>query len=168
LQRRTRGRCVGISWTRSLIMGRMIIGICLALAAAQAVRAQDAARPDGWVVLSIDDYRALRARAFPSPPDPAPPPVDATLSRVDYDLRVAGETVTGQARLTIDVLKQGWVTVQLPSGVLLRDARLDGRPIAIVDDDPPRVLIARSGRSTLTLDIVVPLAASTGTESMVL
>ncbi|PYR90402.1 MAG: hypothetical protein DMF84_21050 [Acidobacteria bacterium] len=149
-------------------MGRMIIGICLALAAAQAVRAQDAARPDGWVVLSIDDYRALRARAFPSPPDPAPPPVDATLSRVDYDLRVAGETVTGQARLTIDVLKQGWVTVQLPSGVLLRDARLDGRPIAIVDDDPPRVLIARSGRSTLTLDIVVPLAASTGTESMVL
>jgi hypothetical protein len=149
-------------------MVRMIIGICLALTVARSVTAQEPARPDGWVVLSIDEYRALRARAFPSPPDPAPPPVDATLSRVDYDLRVAGDTVTGQARLTIDVLKQGWVAVQLPSGVLLRDARLDGRPIAIVDDDPPRVLIARPGHSTLTLDIVVPLTASTGTESMVL
>jgi hypothetical protein len=149
-------------------MVRTIVGIGLALAATQAVAAQDAARTDGWVVLSIEEYRALRARAFPSPPDPAPPPVDATLSRVDYDLRVAGDTVTGQARLTIDVLKQGWVAVQLPSGVLLRDARLDGRPIAIVDDDPPRVLIARTGRSSLTLDIVVPLTGATGTESMVL
>jgi hypothetical protein len=146
----------------------IMIGVCLALAAAQGITAQEAARPDGWVVLSIEEYRALRARAFPSPPDPAPPPVDAALSRVDYDLRVAGDTVTGQARLTIDVLKQGWVAVQLPSGVLLRDARLDGRPIAIVDDDPPRVLIARPGRSTLALEIVVPLTASTGTESMVL
>ncbi len=149
-------------------MARLMVGVCLAVAAAQGVTAQDAARPDGWVVLSIEEYRALRARAFPSPPEPAPPPVDATLSRVDYDLRVAGDTVTGEARLTIDVLKQGWVAVQLPAGILLRDARLDGRPIALVDDDPPRVLIARAGRSVLTLEIVVPLATSAGTESMVL
>ena len=87
---------------------------------------------------------------------------------MDYYLRLTGDTVTGQARLTIDVLKQGWVAVPLPKGVLLRDARLDGRPIAIVDEDPPRVLIARAGRSALTLDIVVPLTASAGTESMIL
>ena len=66
--------------------------------------AQDLPRADGWVVLSIDDYRALRARAFASTPDP-PPPVDAALTRVDYDLRLAGDTVTGEARLTIDVLE---------------------------------------------------------------
>ena len=57
--------------------------------------AQEPPRRDGWVVLGIDEYRALRARAFPATPDPAPPPVDATLTRVDYDLRISGETVTG-------------------------------------------------------------------------
>jgi hypothetical protein len=56
--------------------------VCLARVAAS----QDAARADGWVVLGIEEYRALRARAFPSTPDPAPPPLDATLTRVDDDL----------------------------------------------------------------------------------
>ena len=53
--------------------------------------AQTTAPPDGWVVLPVDEYRALRERANPPPPPPAPPPVDATLTRVDYDLRVDGE-----------------------------------------------------------------------------
>src|SRR5215212_1205256 len=64
---------------------------------------------DGWVVLSLDDYRALRARALPSPPQPGAPPVDATLTRVEYTLRATADTVSGEARLAIDVLKQGWV-----------------------------------------------------------
>ena len=148
-------------------MGRIVIGVMVVLLTAAGVRAQDA-RQDGWVVLPIEEYRTLRARANATPPDPAPPPLDATLSRVDYDLHIAGETVTGQARLTIDVLKQGWVSVQVPTGMLVRDARLDGNPIAIVDGDPPRILIARAGRSTLNLGVVVPLASSAGTESMTL
>jgi hypothetical protein len=130
--------------------------------------AQDPARTDGWVVLALDDYRALRARAYPSIPDPLPPPVDATLTRVEYDLRVNGDTVTGEARLTIDVLKQGWVSMQIPAGMLVRGARLDGRPTALVDGTPPRVLVSRSGRFLLTLEIVVPVEASGGLESMTL
>jgi len=149
-------------------MPRIIVGIIALLLMTASVRAQDAVRQDGWVVLPIEEYRALRARANATPPEPAPPPLDATLSRVDYDLRITGETVTGQARLTIDVLKQGWVSVQVPAGMLVRDARLDGNPTAIVDGDPPRVLIARAGRSTLNLGVVVPLASSAGTESMTL
>jgi hypothetical protein len=123
---------------------------------------------DGWVVLSLDEYRTLRARAFPTPPTPAPPPVDATLTRVDYDLRANGDTVTGEARLTVDVLKQGWVSVQAPAGVLVRSARLNGRPTALVAGTPPRVLISNPGRATLTLDIVAPITTSAGTESMTL
>ena len=149
-------------------MGRLIVGAIAVLLVAASVRAQEAVRQDGWVVLSIEEYRTLRARANATPPEPAPPPLDATLSRVDYDLRIAGDTITGQARLTIDVLKQGWVSVQVPSGMLVRDAHLDGRSTAIVDGDPPRVLIARAGRSTLDLGVVVPLASSAGTESMTL
>jgi hypothetical protein len=149
-------------------MGRIVVGAVVVLLAAGSVRAQDAVRQDGWVVLPIEEYRTLRARATATPPEPAPLPLDAALSRVDYDLRIVGETVTGQARLTIDVLKQGWVSVQVPAGMLVRDAHLDGNRTAIVDGDPPRVLIARAGRSTLNLGVVVPLASSAGTESITL
>ncbi len=129
--------------TRTL---RAMFVLGIAAVTASAAHAQDPARTEGWVVLALDDYRALRARAFPSKPDPLPPPVDATLTRVDYDLRVNGETVTGEARLTVDVLKQGWVSIQMPAGMLVRGARLDGRPTALVDGTPPRVLVSRSGR----------------------
>lgn len=157
-------------------MSRVWIGVCAVLMLATQALAQEAARTDGWVVLPIDEYRALRARAFATPPDPAAPPVDAALTRVDYELRANGDSVTGQARLTIDVLKQGWASVQVPPGLLVRDARLDGRPTALVDDPreprergaPPRVLLSKTGRSTLSLDVVVPMTASAGTESMTL
>ena len=140
-----------------LMHARMFIGTLVIAAATlpTVARAQEPARTDGWVVLALDDYRALRARAFPATPDPLPPPVDATLTRVDYDLRVNGDTVTGDARLTIDVLKQGWVSIQMPAGLLVRGAQLDGRPTALVDGNPPRVLVSRPGRSVLALEIVV-------------
>ena len=70
-------------------MTRALAVVVAVLVMAHPAGAQDAARADGWVVLAIDEYRALRARAFPATPDPAPPPVDAALTRVDYDLRVA-------------------------------------------------------------------------------
>jgi hypothetical protein len=149
-------------------MGRLIAGVTGAILIAHLAGAQDAPRPDGWVVLPIEDYRALRARAFPNIPDPAPPPVDAALTRVDYELRVAGDSVTGQARLTVDVLKQGWAAVLVPAGMLVRDARIDGRATALVEGTPPRLLFARAGRFLVTLDIVVPLASTAGTESIAL
>ena len=151
--------------TRTL---RALLVLGIAAVTASAAHAQDPARTEGWVVLALDDYRALRARAFPSKPDPLPPPVDATLTRVDYDLRVNGDTVTGEARLTVDVLKQGWVSIQMPAGMLVRGARLDGRPTALVDGTPPRVLVSRSGRAVITLEIVTPIASSGGLESMTL
>jgi hypothetical protein len=149
-------------------MTRAFAVVVAMLVMAPAAAAQDAARADGWVVLPIDEYRALRARAYPAVPDPAPPPVDAALTRVDYDLRVAasGETASGQARLVIDVMKQGWVSVQVPPGLLVRDAKIDGRSTALVEGSPARVLLSRAGRSTLVLDVVVPLASQGGAESM--
>src|ERR1700728_3397418 len=78
----------------------------------------------GWVVLPIRDYEALHAQAYPAERGPEVPPVEATLTRVDYDLRVDGAVATGSARLTIDVLKDGWVRVPVPPGLLVREARL--------------------------------------------
>jgi hypothetical protein len=46
--------------TRSLI-GLLVVSTVVV--GPPAASAQDAARTDGWVVLALDDYRALRARA---------------------------------------------------------------------------------------------------------
>jgi hypothetical protein len=145
------------------------IGTCLyAMAIATATFAQTAASPDGWVVLPVDEYRLLRERANPQPPPAPGPPVEATLTRVDYELRADGETITGRALLTIDVLRDGWTRVQIPAGLMVRDARLDGQPVSLVEGPPPHVLLSRAGRVVLTLDIAIPLAASAGTESIAL
>ena len=83
-------------------MDRARLVLAVALVCACFLRAvpvaQTTAPPDGWVVLPVDEYRALRDRANPPPPPIAPPPVDATLTRVDYDLRVDADTVAGRAR----------------------------------------------------------------------
>jgi hypothetical protein len=139
-----------------------------ALVGPQAAAAQTTAPPDGWVVLPVDEYRALRDKAQPPPPPPVAPPVEATLTRVGYDLHIDGETVVGRAVLTIDVLRDGWTKVQIPSGLMVRDAQLDGRPVSLVGGPPPHVLLDRAGRSLLTLDIAVPLTTAGGTESITL
>src|SRR5258705_4056400 len=141
--------------------------VCAFFLAAVPV-AQTTLPPDGWVVLPVDEYRALRDRANPTPAPIPASPVDATLTRVDYDLRVDTDAVAGRALLTIDVLREGWTRLQIPAGLMVREASLDGQPVALVDGPPPHVLLSRAGRSILTLEIVIPLATSGGAESMTL
>jgi hypothetical protein len=97
-----------------------------------------------------------------------PPPVEATLTRIDYDLRIDNDAIAGRALITIDVLRDGWTRVQIPAGLMVRDARLDGQPVPLVEGPPPHVLLSRAGRVVLTLDIALPLTASAGTESIAL
>src|SRR5258708_39398691 len=74
-----------------------------------ALSAQESSHSPGWVVISVPDYRALRARAFPAARQPQPPPVDATLSRGDYDLPVDADVASGHVTLTLHVLTIGWI-----------------------------------------------------------
>jgi hypothetical protein len=96
--------------------------------------------------------------------------VEATLSRIDYDLKVDGDLATGEARLTVDVIKNGWVRVAMPDGLMVRDAQLDGRPVNLVmntaDKGPGRadLLLSKTGRSVLTLKIVAPVTTVAGTD----
>lgn len=133
--------------------------------------APDTERADGWVVLPVAEYRDLRAKAFPPSPPPEPLAIAALLTRVEYDLRVEGDAAMGRARLSVDVLREGYVSVPTPAGLLVREARLDGKPVALIDGPPgkaasPSVLLARPGRAVLELDVVVPVVAAAGTETL--
>src|SRR6267143_886588 len=136
--------------------------------------AQTAAHSPGWVVLPIDEYRTLHARAYPTEREPEPPPVEATLTRVDYDLRIGGELASGRVTLTVDVLKDGWVRVPIPAGLLVREARLDGKLVSLVPGVGGKAgsqlsaLLSHSGRAALLLDIAFPVASATGEESITL
>ena len=132
--------------------------------------AQESAHSPGWVVISVPDYRALRVRAFPAEREPEPPPVDAALSRVDYDLRVDTDVASGHATLTVDVLKNGWVRVPIPSGLFVREAKLDGRPLSLAslsaskESNQLSALLSHTGRAVITLEIALPIAASASEE----
>jgi len=146
--------------------------ICLTLliaCSATLMQAQTpAVNPEGWVVLPVDEYRALRRAAFPLDADPLPPPVEATLSRIDYDLKVDGDLASGEARLTVDVIRDGWVQVAMPRGLMVREASLDGRQVTLVarpaDKGAGELLLSKTGRSILILKIVAPVTTVAGTD----
>src|SRR6516162_2087352 len=130
----------------------------------------------GWVVIPVSEYESLRARAFPTEHEPEAPPVEATLTRVDYDLQVNpnGDLASGRASLTVDVIKDGWVRVAIPAGLLVREARLDGKLVSLVSASPGKggnqlsAVLAHPGRAVLLLDVALPVAVSAGEESITL
>src|SRR2546429_866491 len=156
---------------RLLLFGALLVFLFISAAGSLA---QTVAHSPGWVVLPVEEYRTLHARAYPTEREPEPPPVEATLTRIDYDLRIDGELASGRASLTVDVLKDGWVRVPIPAGLLVREARLDGKLVSLVSDTSGKAgsqlsaLLSHSGRAVLLLDIAIPVASSTGEESITL
>jgi hypothetical protein len=108
---------------------RLALALLSPIVFAVSTLAQSSATPpDGWVVLPVNEYTALKRAAAPAEPEPVEPPVEATLSRIDYELKVDGDLATGEARLTVDVIKNGWVRIAMPDGLIVRDAKLDAVP----------------------------------------
>jgi hypothetical protein len=146
--------------------------LCWGAAAHAQEKPTESSHIAGWVVIPVDEYRVLRAKAYPVEHDPEPPPLDATLTRVDYDLHVTGDVAAGRASLTVDVLKDGWVRVPVPAGLLVREARLDGKDISLVPGAAGKggthlsALLSHAGRFDLLLDVDVPVTSSAGDESI--
>ena len=149
--------------------------VCLVAAllfCAATSSAQTASHAPGWVVITISDYRTLHAKAYPPDREPEGPPVDATLTRVDYDLHIDGDLAAGRASLTVDVLKDGWVRVPIPAGLLVREAKLDGKLVSLVPGAAGKgtnqlsALLSRPGRAVLLLDIALPVVSTAGEESI--
>ena len=179
-------KCVSllVNFARPCCALTLFCALALLLLGGEAARAQDtvhspqdAGHSPGWVVISVPDYRALRLKAFPAEREPEPPPVDATLSRVDYDLRVeAGNDASvaaGRATLTVDVLKNGWVRVPVPPGLFVREALLDGKTLSLaafsaVQPTQLSALLSRPGRAVITLEIALPISTTAGEERLAL
>jgi hypothetical protein len=140
------------------------------LLAGTPLTAQDATRPPGWVVLPVNEYQALHSKAYPVERAADLPPVDATLTRVDYDLRLNGPVASGLATLTVDVLKDGWVRIPIPPGLLVREAKLGGKPVSLVatPDHPGQLsaVLPQKGRSVLLLDVVFAVTSIGAEESL--
>ncbi|HKT88879.1 MAG TPA: hypothetical protein VJQ59_10610 [Candidatus Sulfotelmatobacter sp.] len=155
----------------SVVSAAMAILLFGASAVAQE-KTPDNSHAAGWVVIPVEEYRVLRAKAYPVEQNPEPPPLDATLSRVDYSLKVAGDLAAGRANLTVDVLKDGWVRVPVPTGLLVREARLDGKLVSLVPGAQGKsgnhlcALLSHVGRSVLELEVDVPVTATTGLENI--
>ena len=150
----------------------LVAGSVFCSAAQSQEKTVESSHLAGWVVIPVDEYRVLRAKAYPVEPNPEPPPLDATLTRVDYDLHALGDLASGRASLTVDVLKDGWVRVPVPAGLLVREARLDGKQVSLVPGPQGNggthvsALLSHAGRSVLALDIDVPIASSPGDETL--
>jgi hypothetical protein len=146
-----------------------LVALCLALA---GYAQEPTPASNGWVVIPVEEYQQLRSRAFP-PDQQEQPPVEATLTRAEYDLRIntPGDLATGRASLTIDVIKDGWVRVGIPAGLLVREARLDGKLVPLVPGLGGKggqlsAVLSHPGRAILLLDIALPVTASAGEESI--
>jgi hypothetical protein len=151
--------------------GFELLFLCVVFVAATS-SAQEARSP-GWVVIPVSEYRTLHARAYPVDQEPEVSPVQATLTRVDYDLQIRGEVARGRVSLTVDVLKDGWVRVPIPSGLLVREARIDNKLVSLVpaankSGNQLTAVLSHSGRSVLLLEIALPVASSAGSESIAL
>src|SRR5579863_6277794 len=169
---KTTNRAVVLQLSRQFLPCLVVASLCWGTAARAQEKAAEPARASGWVVIPVEEYRVLRAKAYPVEHDPEPPPMDATLTRVDYDLHVAGDLAAGRASLTVDVLKDGWVRVPVPAGLLVREARLDGKAVSLVPGAKGgahlSALLSHAGRSVLLLDVDVPVTSSAGDESLAL
>ena len=129
------------------------------------------AADEGWVVLPVEEFKELRAKAKPLPDLPPKPPQAVALTRVDYDLEVGTDSALGEARLTAEVYGEGWVRLPLPQGLRISRAWLDSRPVPILrstegKSSDPVVLLSHIGRVTLRLEIAVPIAAAGGEETL--
>jgi len=150
-----------------------LLWLCTALLIATSSFAQESRSP-GWVVIPVAEYRTLHTKAYPVEPEPETPPVEATLTRIDYDMHISRDLAKGRVELTVDVLKNGWVSVPIPAGLLVREARLDNKLVSLVPSSAIKgggqlnAVLSHQGRSVLVLEIALPVASAAGNESITL
>ncbi len=103
----------------------------------------------------------LAARVNTKVAPPTTSPVDALIIEADSVARVEGETVRVKAKLTIELLKKGWLKVPLR----LSDAAILS---AKIDDEPARIVPSEDGGYHLLYDNTSPEKDASPNRSLVL
>jgi hypothetical protein len=147
-----------------------LIAVAMGIALTAGVSAQEALRSSGWIAMSVADYQSLRSKAYPVEPETGKAGIAATLTRINYDLRVDGDLAIGQASLTIDVIEDGWVRVPIPVNLYVREAKLNGKLVSLIpiekNSNIKLAVFAHQGRAELLLDIALPVTTTAVNESI--
>jgi hypothetical protein len=152
------------------ILYRCAVMLLLAAGLPSAIAQNSSHSASGWIVLPASEYAALRNSAYPVEPSQESVPAQATLTKISYDLKIQKELAVGQATLTVDAIKPGWVRIPIPAALLVRDAKLDGKPVSLVSNDKysgsRSAIFSIQGRAEIILNIVMPVTAATANESL--
>lgn len=123
--------------------------------------------PGSQVIMDWPQFLTLWEKAH-KPPEPPPsdaPPVEFILSRAEYtgDFRPGATELTGTFEFTV-LTADRWVTVPfLPVSLGLKEARLDGAPVAVGDSGGHHtIVLKKAGHHTLTTIFSVPTPAADG------
>ncbi len=94
-------------------------------------------------------------------PQPPGPPVDAVITEADNEAIVHKDVVTVSARLSIELLKKGWLQVPLRlNDVAVRSATIDGKP-ARVQPSPGggyQLLVEQTAEGPRTIEVLLEYA----------
>ena len=119
--------------------------VCACFSAAAPFRAAAAAAGRRLGVLPVDEYpRAARARQSA---DRRQPPRRRSTPRSRASTTTCASKRRGRRPRAADHRRAArrWTRVQIPAGLMVRDAQLDGQPVSLVDGPPPHVLLSRAG-----------------------
>ncbi|MBI2191254.1 MAG: hypothetical protein HYU36_04650 [Planctomycetes bacterium] len=164
-----------------------VLAACLAVVLRSAVRAEESSppwqpgqtfyvpydpkkpdfqKPIDKIYLPEEDFFDLWERAVPDALPPEKKPLVAyTLGNAAYRGRVEADLAVFDAQFEIETLADGWTEIPLPlSGVALREARVDDRPVTLASGPEGYTLgFEKAGRRTLTLVFAVPVHLASGT-----
>ena len=125
--------------------------------------------PPGTVTLPVADYDRLVDRAGQPERQPDPPPVEAVVGRADLRARVISNIVRGTLQLEGEVFQRGAVKIPLIKGATLLDARADGRPLPLVQEEGGHAAVLRGPSVfSVTLEWAAQLTPAPGRASFVL
>jgi hypothetical protein len=121
------------------------------------------------VLMSREEYQTLLESAKTKEIKRAPE--DSAIIDAAYSGTIESSHATITGSLIIESLNEGWLQIPLKlSGVVLREALLDGVPANLRRDEQGEVLLLVSGqgRKKLTLSMSVPLETTAARQSMAL
>ncbi len=127
---------------------------------------QAPAPPSGNVAVPLEEYNRLMDLASKPAPPPVGPPSNFVLKSSEFQLKVAGEAVSGSVRVEGEVLATGTHKVPLAAELIVLDAQRDGNDLPLEHDNGfHSAMLNGPGEFGVTLQTAIPLRIEAGRAS---